>query len=226
MKKKIILSSLAAGLALFSYTALAGLSPGTKAASTDPVEPPYSNTIEKNSLFKKLIVEDANDDGFTWYFLGGTAHNRYNWQDKTIPADDYLFTPGISLEKNAKYVFEADVNNGFSTTRARVGFVVATAPEHTAVVSTIMAPRLFTQSPDKWEHCSGEFIAPEKGVYYFGVWDCSDANGYGPSVKNITVSAPVFMDGPAAVSDLKAVSDPNGNLSVVLTYTCLLKTSY
>lgn len=224
MKKKIILSSLSAGLVLISYSAIAAFSPGSRAASTEPVEPPYSNTIEKNSLFNKLITEDANNDGFTWYFLGGTAHNRYNWQDRTIPADDYLYTPGISLEKNAKYVFEADINNGFSTTRARVGFVVATAPEHTAVVSVIMTPRLFTQSPDKWEHCSAEFVAPEKGTYYFGVWDCSDANGYGPSVKNISVSAPVFMDGPAAVSDLKATPDPDGNLSVILTYTAPVKT--
>lgn len=195
------------------------------AAASAALTPPYQNSIATSDLFNELGVEDANGDDFTWYFFTtGYAHNRYNWQDKTIGADDYLYTPGLELKGGAKYTFECDITNGYRNTPQKVEIVVATAQNHESVIATIMPMKIYTGSETSWTHEAVEFTAPADGVYYFAIHDIADPFKYGPNVKNISVSAPTLLTSPGAVTNLKAVADQTGALNATITFTAPAKT--
>lgn len=175
--------------------------------------PLYFNAVSTGLQFDELIAEDANADGHTWYFLTQGAHNRFNFDDKTIPADDYLYTPALSLEAGAQYTFSVDARSYGQTDHAKLSLVVVKGePKHTASLVEICPLTDLPGSYGKFDTLQGTFTCTQEGTYYFGVHDTTDAWKYGPLVKNFQVSAATYTDGPGAVTDFTATAAMNGDL--------------
>ena len=155
-------------------------------------------------------VVDANADGFSWFASTSTAapnspdsgqHARYSWNtNNTTPADDWLFSPAISLVAGNTYT--VSFNHGVRS---------ATWPESLAVYvgQSAAIPAMTTQLFDEpsivntsWQQGSGTFVAPATGSYHLGFHANSPADRWELAVDDIEITTA----GSARFADIQVAS--------------------
>ena len=68
---------------------------------------PYNQTFDDASAFEEFVVLDANGDNFTWKYDSFSAEASCE-RDMHADADDWLFTPVLSLKAGTEYIFVFD----------------------------------------------------------------------------------------------------------------------
>ncbi len=203
------------------YTVVAHCGDLSSAAATSnavalgSIIPPYTNDFSSPVALDGFTIIDANGDGKHWEVVGGQARMGYN---STVDMDDWMITPPIKLEggKSYKITFEAQTNYYDERIEAKWGMQPTVAGmTETLVEPTELPADLYYSTPLEL----GDYITPAvTGVYYVGIHGISDHDMYWLYVDNLSISAPVGNDAPAAVTDFKALTDPDGAYKTTVTF--------
>ena len=186
---------------------------------------PYLETFDSASDLDTFTVVNANEDDQTWQWYEGS-----NWYEKIryvrckyslgmeTPMDDWLITPGIKLQAGKIYEFGFKAQTQYYVHVERLCASFGTAPDPEAMTNVLVQPTDITKEEfgDKF---NVQFHVPADGVYYFGIHGCSDADKYFLGVDDIFVNEGPSTSAPAAITDLVAKADENGEYKATLTFT-------
>lgn len=180
------------------------------------VTPPYSNAMTNEALASAFTVINNNHDRNTWEWDSRGFFGCYYNYDHIAP-DDYLVLPGANLEKGKVYTFSFEAY-GFDTSRysERVAAYVGTAPTAEALTTCVVEPTEIEGGNRLL--LTGNFRAPDNGVYYFAIHCCSDADNFVLFADNVAISAPLATSAPGVVTDLKAAPHINGALEATISF--------
>ncbi|MDE6583003.1 MAG: choice-of-anchor J domain-containing protein [Duncaniella sp.] len=184
------------------------------------INPPFTATFDDDLC--GFTVIDANGDYKMWTQNVGRVRMGYN---TSMAMDDWLITPPLKLQAGKRYDISADFGVENSKYPERVEVKIGKAATAEAMTTVLLEPtdldNPISTDPLEW---STSFIPEEDGVYYVGIHGISDADCYYLYTDNFAISAPMALDGPAAVTDLSVVPDENGGKSAVITFTTPDKT--
>lgn len=175
---------------------------------------PYAQDFTESSSLDLYTIADANNDGTTWAYYRGTVRYRSSYR-KT--ADDWLFLPPVKLLKGNAYDLTYDVT-GPSSTRYKQTLAVSMGKSTTPESQTAVLKES-TDYPGNSQSTEKITIRPEEdGIYYIGFHVTSAESQGNLALDNIAVSAPMSDNGPAAVTDLKALAGDKGALSATVSF--------
>lgn len=187
------------------------------------------NTKEEYELF---TVIDANGDWEGDYKWGGWmfgADFKYTNEDDLpcavygyhpeYPADDWLITPPVEVEKGKKYrltfnLWTRGQNETIEVTAAPANTIAAQAPILAKTDYNHKDHRKFTV----------DFTAQADGNYFVGFHITSKKKQYYAFVSDIMVDAVPDTDAPVAVSGLTAAAGAYGAKTATLTFTAPAQT--
>ncbi len=178
---------------------------------------PYSESFSRASSISDYTIIDANGDGKTWSW---DSDNRCLWMpyNTEMAMDDWLITPPIKMQAGKSYDISISArNNSLSNYPERISVSLGTAPTVAGMTTTLVAPTLLTGK--EFTKLGTTYVCEADGYYYVGVRGCSDADCYYMYLNNITVSAGVLVDAPAAVENATITPGANGARTVDLSFT-------
>ncbi len=185
----------------------------TAAHAADVLVPPYTLNLTDETERASYTIIDANGDGETW------AGSKYYFRCHTAgekQADDWLISPGISLEEGSTYTITYTGHNKQSDKPERVTLLAGTSPTAEAMTITVMPTITFT-SVQKELH-TATFKAPSTGTYYFGFHCTSDAGMYYAYVDGWGISSPAGKQSPDSVTSLKVTPADKGALQATISF--------
>ena len=173
------------------------------------------NDFSTVAQFEKYTVLDNNEDGQTWQYddllLVASCPRDYD-------ADDLLITPGLKLDasKTYKLVFKASVDQaGSEALRVQIeksvnGFALSSR--------IVLDTKVTTTSPQEY---SAIINVTTSGTYYIG-FRCITTNDPFSNrlyLNSVSVEETINQNVPAAVTDLQAVADGEGEQKVTVSFT-------
>jgi len=148
-----------------------------------------------------FTVLDANTDGFTWTTSTAAARSEanaltynFNNQSLTTAADDWVFTPALTLQAAQQYLLSFYYRVGSATTPERLEIKVGTAPTVAGMTTTIYTNNSLTATTFIQATAQPIRVTAD-GTYYVGMHVTSAANSFRLSVDDVTLTA-----GPLAVN--------------------------
>lgn len=185
------------------------------------VTPPYLN--EFTSDLGGFTTLDANADGKAWVWYndtsaGGIARCTYN---SSLAMDDWLFSVPLKLEGGKLYriSFDAWGSSSFPE-KIELKYGKSATPEG---MTAELLPATEVKALSDETHFEVELVPAENGVYYLGFHGVSDPDQFYLKLDNVSVSAPMSAEAPAAVENLTATADPSGALKADIAFTAPTK---
>ncbi len=176
----------------------------------------YSNAFASSNDFNAMTVIDANNDGKTWTY-NSSGYAQYTYSSSNA-ANDWLITPGITLEAGKTYQFniEAWARSTYYTEKLEVK--MGSAATAAGMTTSVIASTGITSTSAE-QLSNNSVTVTTTGVYYFGVHAISAANMWELYVDNLVitdVTPPYPIPTNLAVSDItahsaKATWDGNAN---------------
>lgn len=174
---------------------------------------PYINDLSQINALQYCTAYDANDDGYTWqaFGLGATIMDYYN----NIPVDDWLFTPGITLEEGHSYYTEFTFNTypglvPFDPADIEIKYGDLNSP---ASMNATLVP--FTPA-DKLaaKPATAVFRAEKDGPCYIGI------HAFSPETNWVQLTKIVVKDAamPDSITDLTIGVDPYPSLTAKIKF--------
>ncbi len=168
---------------------------------------------ERYKLLESWTVIDANGDNNTW---DEDSYNGiyYNYSSSNA-ADDWALTPPLKALKGCRYKVHAAFSCQMSSCPEKVEIKMGYAPTAEAMETVVLPATVIDQTdPMAFDF---EVIPDRDGKMFIGIHAISDANMYKLKIKELTISAPVNENSPAApeISGLEA--DRSGALTLTGT---------
>ena len=147
--------------------------------------PVYSNDFSSPELFSAMTVIDANNDGSTWTRNnGGYAQYTYNSNNA---ANDWLITPGITLQAGKTYQFDIDAWARSTSYKERLEVKMGTAANASGMTTSVIASTEIT-STSQVTLTNNTVTVASTGVYYFGIHAISDKDRWQLYVDNLVIT--------------------------------------
>jgi hypothetical protein len=210
-----------ANLTVYYYTVTATVNGKTSAEGTSGltalgcIQPPYMQTFDEASSLEGFTIIDANNDGTKWNIYQGRARIRYSSENDM---DDWLITPPVELKAGYMYNFSVELEAYMASYPERAEIFMGTAPTAAAMTSAIYPAADITDLTTVSEYVT----VPADGVYYFGIHGISDADMYYLFADNLSISSPMSVNAPSAVTDIVVAPDATGALSANISFNAPL----
>ena len=163
-----------------------------------------------------LTVLDANGDGATWGYMGGSAAIcDYAHMTTTLPLDDWLFSPGLKLVAGETYVFSVSerwMPLFGSTARPDIEIFMGNSATVDGMTDVLMERVAATETTATTHRF---VITPETtGTYFFGLHAIAE-NGNFMYVDEMKLTTGAI---PAAVMDLEAIPAADCSYSATVRF--------
>ena len=193
--------------------------------------PPYFDDFSDASTRDLWTVVNANNDAsqwgseYTWSFNDynvnwGIYTGPYNMGDDQDAADDYLISPGISIEQGISYALIVNMRNTFANYQERVSLLVGTDPTDVSTFQVLDANEAYDVNGTltDWEV---DFQVEETGTYYFAVrvYTHREDNASGIFVNSMAVNRLGLNSAPAEATNLTIIPDEDGEMIADVTFT-------
>lgn len=178
------------------------------------MEMDYQN---ENNFYLHTFI-DANNDGSSWESSDLGAKYCYHLSNT---GDDWLFSPGIKLEAGKTYTFKSKCRAYLDNCPEKVEIFTGTSASIEGMTIRLVPVTTLNAAGEEFELY---FTAPETAVFYIGFHAVSDPNMFYLFVSNYSMSAPIDVAAPAAVTDAKVTPYTDGQRKAVISYTAPTKT--
>ena len=219
----------ASGIEMIYYTvtsSYAGISAGATNSNRvmlGHLMPPYDNFFASASDFDNVLVIDNNHDSRSWLY---DENMQAIYCRDATGVDDYAILPAMQLEKGKIYFLSFVAGTVSEWYKEKCALYVGREPEVSALTTQLIAPteyatpmKLLPDGTHTGTPFSTQFIPEETGVYYFAIKSCSDDDQYRNFISDFQISAPRSTPAPAAVTDLSATADAEGDNVVTIKFT-------
>lgn len=204
----------------YSVTALQGDAASeagvSNAVVTGTLSLPYEMKVYADGNYhysRDWSVIDANGDDNTW--KDDYQKVRYSYSTD-VAADDWLISPPIQGYAGCKYKVTLTASAyGFSypsSSPERLEVKMGDGASVKDMTKTLVEPTDIDQIPSEPRVIEFDAVPDKDGRFFIGIHAVSDANMWHLDIHNVTISAPVSEDAPAAVTDLTVTADPSGAL--------------
>lgn len=192
------------------------------------LEPPYSNSFEKEADLTGFTIINPSLSGYTWGYMAVNQAVRC-YPDREDGHDDHLITPPIHLEKGSWYKLDfrtwlsaADTGYYYDN---QLEVLLGAAPTAEAMTDTVIKPFYVRGGFDSRALAKEWFTVPATGEYYLA-WHAMSAPRMGQEiyVDDIHISDKIPGTYPGGVTDLQAVPDPEGELKTTVSFSLPEKT--
>lgn len=175
---------------------------------------PYDSDFAENPTLEGWTVIDGNNDGKIWKVVNGEARMDYN---SSLEMDDWLISPGITLEAGKAYDIEFRVKNNSTAYKEKIEVLYGMQPTVAGMTTTLLPPTEVTGS-DANAMVKAYTIIPEvTGKYYVGFHGMSDADQFYLYVSYLTIVKGVESTAPNMPTNFTATPDENGEVSATIT---------
>ena len=190
---------------------------------------PYTENFEDEATFSGFTVHDVSGDGATFKYnsnwKGNFAVCQYGFTD---PKDDWLVTPGISLEADRTYRLSFLLwtkGNLKETVEVKMGGGTGIAD----MTTSVMQPTEITQpgTVDLQQTMEFNVTVPESGTYYFGFHAMTPGDpmdAFDIIIDDIKVEDAALFVAPGKVENLTATAHAKGELMADVCFTTPTKT--
>lgn len=199
-----VVASNAAGAGAFSEEVTVSI--------TGIIEVPYTVDLTQEGCLDVFTVIDANADGKTWQFSGGTYYSY----SASATADDYLVTSAIRLYAGKNYALIVNANSSSASWPERFEVKLGKEATATGLSTTIMNPTDVTSTAA--EDFESSFSVAEDGLYYVAIHAISDPDMYKLYVNRLTIDMGAEPTAPA-IAALEVTPDATGALTADVTVT-------
>jgi len=198
------------------------LSPATASNTVvlGSIGPPFAENFGSADALELYTLADANGDGVGWSLSDGAATVGYNSRMKM---DDWLITPAVKLEGGKSYDVSLKAWSASPRYFERIEVRYGTAAEPSAMTGTVIASTEIKGADDAAVTLTGAIRPDADVIYYIGVHGISDADKLGLYIDDLTISEGVADGAPDVVTGLRADGDPDGALTVTLSFNAPLK---
>lgn len=190
---------------------------------------PYFDDFSDSSTQSLWTVVNANNDAsnygspYTWQFnnnMWSIYTSSYNMGADVESADDYLISPGISLETGISYALIVNMTNTFSNYKERASLLIGTDPTDVSTFTVLDSNEAFDTS-GKLTDWESDFMVDEAGTYYFAVraFTNRNDNGSGITVNSLAVNPLGKDNAPAEATNLLITPEPSGELQATVSFT-------
>ena len=163
-------------------------------------------------------IEDANDDGKTWNFSGGT---RYSYSSSNA-ANDWLFSPAVKLEGGKSYKISAVVAAQANSYAERIEVFLGQQPSSAAMTLEVIPSTDVVGTADTELEA---YVTPSvSGVYHVGFHAISDADKYYLHLRSYSISAPVSASAPEAVENVSVKASSSDCFKAEISFKAPSKT--
>lgn len=177
------------------------------------VIPTWEYTFAGNGL-GLFTTDDSNGDGYTW---------RYSENDKVVwmqlnpaaPADDWLITPNIRLEKGKHYRLKIDISGSIYHEVERVEIKYGDQPLPSAMTHTALKTTEFVGSTP----FNFFFTAETDGMVYLGIHAVSAGGTGAILVNSFRIEAGVDGRSPGKPAQVTATPAPPGAPAATVMFT-------
>lgn len=194
-------------------------------------QPPYADDFSDASTQTLWTVVNANDDRgswgteFTWQFSSWSGYwnistSSYNMGDDEQGMDDWIISPGISLETGSAYALTVRMANSFAHYTERVALLMGTDPTDLQTFRVMDSNEAYDVEgkPTDWEV---DFTVEEPDTYYFAVrcYTGRDDQGSSLSLLRLAVDRLGATEAPAEATALSITPEPTGLLQADVCFT-------
>ena len=164
----------------------------------------YVMAFEPTQDFSGWLIDDANNDGYSWSVNQYTGVNSsygaiYNYNPNTITAaDDWLFSQCFVLDSAATYYLSFLSRVASASFPEDMSVFIGSAQESTFMSTQLMQLNNITNVI--YDSLGVLFTVPTSGVYYLGWHAESSANSWRIDLDNINLGLFVLPQLPAALS--------------------------
>ncbi len=152
----------------------------------------YSNDMSSDTGW---LVYDANGDGAKWGPSTSTTppnspvHARFYryFYSATNAANDWLFSPGFTLQAGVTYAIRFDYGAYNASKPEKLAVYIGAAQNVSAMTTQVFDNPNFTDLT--WQQGSGAFTPGSSGTYYVGFYCYSAANMRYPAIDDLVVAA-------------------------------------
>lgn len=191
-------------------------------------QPPYYDDFTNQSTQSLWTVINANNDAsqwgtvYTWQYMNGRWSlytSPYNMGEDCTGADDYLVSPGVSLETGITYALIVNMTNTYSNYNERASLLIGTNPNDVSTFKVLASNEAFNTGGNltDWE---ADFQVEEAGTYYLAVrgFTTREDNGSGITVNSLAVNVLGKDNAPAEVTNLTVIPEPNGEMQADVSF--------
>lgn len=184
-------------------------------AGTDSVYAlPYMENFDDKAAFEQFTVVNSNNDDCTWIYDTRLQAARYS-NSATLPADDWLMTPALKLDKAHAYTLKFKYRAGFwNYTEA---FEVGVGAGTDIALFKNIVPRIET-AVDSYQWNETEFNVDEDGNYRIGVHAVSKVDQYYLFIDEISVVEKAVLAAPAAATSIDVTPGAQGALTAQVAF--------
>lgn len=186
---------------------------GNKAVA-EATAPPFVCDFADASDLDMFTIIDANRDYKMWEYNDQQFVALMN--NPNQPADDYLVSPGLTLQEGYFYTFSVDARPYRSAYPEKLELLAGATPDVAGLTETVLSPTILTE--EKWLPFSGTFRAPADGTYYFAVHGVSDPDMYALLVNTFSVSGGI-SGLVSAAPEISVTRNPDGEPSATIDIT-------
>lgn len=202
-----------AGAMLAPATVSAGI---VGEVASRPLSLPYSQTFDDASSMSDFTVFDGNDDGIYWEWDESSGGEAQCAQNPNKAMDDWLITRPVTLVAGTDYYFSIDARRYRASEPERFEVYLGTSAHPDDMTVELIQP---TEPADAYKATYKKTIrVQESGTYYIGIHGISDKWKYRMCIDNISLKEGANDSAPGAPSQLKVTPDPEGNLTVGISF--------
>lgn len=195
------------------FTSSAAVTPSVLIGENDGIQPPWAYGFGAAGLGLFSAV-DGNSDGLTWAF---DAANSVVWcrLSASTQADDWLMTPGISLEKGKFYPVTISISGSYYNELEILEVKCGSRPVPAAMTETALKATEFVGQ----RNFSFMFSPAEGGIQNFGLHVVSPAANGAVLITEFGVGAGIDGRSPSAVTLLSAKAADLGAMKATVSFT-------
>lgn len=182
---------------------------------------PYSQNFSDASTFTDFyIIVDGNKDGNTWRAgYGGDVRIDIN-KNNNPKGDDWLITPGISMDEAAMYRYTINMKTFSKGYPESFEVYIGTDPKDLATFKKVVSEEAFELYNDFSDY-NAEFFVDTPGRYYIALHYTGDAekNSTMMMIKSVSVSKVGAAKAPMAVENLTVTPDAGDAMAAEISFT-------
>ncbi len=192
----------------------------------NPYTIPYDCSFGTKDEFNQWLVINHNQDQSTWQYNTYTAEYKAGYSDMN-PADDWLISPPVRLEKDEAYKMSFDAVTGGTIEKLRINFGKEATVESLSTVlddseytstDTVKKTVYLPQNIEAGNYRIGLYVHSDAGQWYIHINNVRiEKSDAGEITGNVTGNSAPVKDCLVTVKETgaKAVTDEQGNYRLI-----------
>lgn len=184
--------------------------------ASEPLSLPYSQTFDDASSMSDFTIFDENGDGIYWQWDESGDGEAHCVQNPNKAMDDWLIMRPVYLAAGTDYYFSIDARRYRASEPERFEVYLGTSAHPDDMTIELIQP---TEPADAYKTTYKKTVrVQESGTYYIGIHGISDKWKYRMCIDNISLREGANDSAPGAPSQLKVTPDPEGYLTVGISF--------